>query len=92
MDYIKILSEKIQVVHVANSLGLGELDKEGLTMKDGEADCKKVIIELLNNRLIPLVLVSEPSPYPYGLDYIALGNIMKDEQTEIFKICSKLYN
>ncbi len=92
IDYVNLLFEKIQVVHVANSSGLGYLDKEGLKMKEGDADCRKIITELLQNRLTPLILISEPSPYPYNIDYISLGDIMRDEQVEIFNICNDFYN
>ena len=92
IDFIDILSDKIQVVHVANSSGLGDLDKEGLKMKDGDADCREIITGLIQNRLTPLILISEPSPYPYEIDYTSLGGIMRDEQVEIFNICTNFYN
>ena len=40
----------------------------------------------------PLILISEPSPYPYEIDYTSLGGIMRDEQVEIFNICTNFYN
>ncbi|SVC06547.1 uncharacterized protein METZ01_LOCUS259401, partial [marine metagenome] len=38
------------------------------------------------------ILISEPSPYPYEIDYTSLGGIMRDEQVEIFNICTDFYN
>lgn len=86
-DYIYMLRDKIQVVHVANAVGLGDIDKEGLVMSEGEADCDNFITKILNIRSSPIRFVAEPSHIPYGIDYQALGNLMYSEEKKIFKIC-----
>lgn len=86
-DYIYMLRDKIQVVHVANAVGLGDIDKEGLVMSEGEADCDNFITKILNTRSSPIRFVAEPSHIPYGIDYCALGELMYSEEKEIFKIC-----
>jgi hypothetical protein len=86
-DYTAILKDKIQVVHVANAVGLGDLDKEGLVMSEGEADCNVFITDILKNRSTPIRFVAEPSNIPYGIDFHALGDIMYSEEKEIFSAC-----
>lgn len=86
-DYITTLKDKIQVVHVANAVGLGDIDKEGLLMSEGEADCDNFITTILNTRSSPIRFVSEPSNIPYGIDYHALGELMYSEEKKIFEIC-----
>jgi hypothetical protein len=86
-DYITTLKDKIQVVHVANAVGLGDIDKEGLLMSEGEADCDNFITTILKARSSLIRFVSEPSNIPYGIDYHALGELMYSEEKEIFNIC-----
>ncbi len=86
-DYVTILGDKIQVVHVADSIGLGSLDKEGLRLDEGEGGCKKFISQILEKRCSPIRFVAEPSPIPYGLNYHSLGEVMYLEEKKIFEIC-----
>lgn len=88
-DYIFDLKEKIQVVHVANAIGLGDLNQEGLKMSEGDADCGGVISKIIDNRTSPIRFIAEPSPIPYGLDYYELGELMYLEEKEIFEYCHK---
>ena len=87
-DFSDLLGEKIQVVHVANSKGKGLLEKEGLKIRDGDADCSAFLSNVLRTRQSPLRLVSEPSPIPYGMDYVELADLMYEEEKVIFDICT----
>ena len=82
-----ILKDKIQVVYVANSKGLGKLHKEDLRMSGGDADCNDFINKVLENRSTSIHLISDPNNIPYGIDYHRLGDVMYLEEKEIFKIC-----
>ncbi len=89
-DYAVILKDKIKVIHVANSTGLGDIDKEGLRISEGDADCRLFLTDIFENRNSPIHLIAEPSHIPYGLDYLTLGELMYLEEKEIFEICCKI--
>ncbi len=77
---------------MANAIGLGDIDKEGLLMSEGEADCGLFITNVLKNRTTPIRFVAEPSNIPYGIDFHALGDLMYSEEKEIFNICHEVLN
>ncbi|MCP3924051.1 MAG: hypothetical protein GY714_15845 [Desulfobacterales bacterium] len=91
-DYADILKDKIQVIHAANAIGLGEIDKEGLKLSEGQADCTRFIERVLKNRTTSIHIIAEPSHIPYNIDYFELGTIMYEEEKVLFEICTSYFN